>query len=117
MTRNECYAAIKNNNWQAEVQAKFGKNFTQCKTADLEAFIASKTGSDYDVDKEVVEHIEEPKNEEGPKNEEVKEVILEDVKSTEYTRLSSALIQLVSTLQANRYFTSDEAQAILGNLK
>ena len=111
MTRNECYAAIKNNNWQAEVQAKFGKNFTQCKTADLEAFIASKTGSDYDVDKKVVEHIEEPKNEE------VKEVTLEDVKSTEYTRLSSALIQLVSTLQANRYFTSDEAQAILGNLK
>ena len=111
MTRNECYAAIKNNNWQAEVQAKFGKNFTQCKTADLEAFIASKTGSDYDVDKEVVEHIEEPKNEE------VRKVILEDAKSTEYTRLSSTIIQLVSTLQANRYFTSDEAQAILGNLK
>lgn len=110
MTRNECYAAIKEGNWQAEVQAKFGKNFTQCKTADLEAFIASKAKSDADKEK-VVEHIEEPKNEE------VREVILEDVKSTEYTRLSSTIVQLVSTLQANRYFTSDEAQAILGNLK
>lgn len=111
MTRNECYAAIKEGNWQAEVQAKFGKSFTQCKTTDLEDFITSKTGSDYDVDKKVVEHIEEPKNKE------VRETILKDIQSTESTRLSSVIIQLVSTLQAKRYLAADESQAILGNLK
>lgn len=111
MTRNECYAAIKEGNWQAEVQAKFGKSFTQCKTTDLEDFIISKAGSDYDVDKKVVEHIEEPKNKE------VRETILKDIQSTESTRLSSTIIQLVSTLQAKRYLAANESQAILGNLK
>lgn len=90
MTRNECYAAIKEGNWQAEVQAKFGKNFTQCKTADLEDFIASKVGSDYDVDKKVVEHIEEPKNKE------VREAILKDIQSTESTRLSTPSFSLLA---------------------
>lgn len=35
MNRAEAYAAIKANNLQAECVKKFGKNFTQCATADL----------------------------------------------------------------------------------
>lgn len=36
MLRPELYTYIKTNNLQAEVQRKFGKNFTMCKTADLQ---------------------------------------------------------------------------------
>lgn len=35
MSRAEAYAAIKANNLQAKCVEKFGKNFTQCATADL----------------------------------------------------------------------------------
>lgn len=40
MTRAEAYAAVKKANLQDTVKAKFGKNFTQVGTADLEAFLA-----------------------------------------------------------------------------
>lgn len=40
MTRAEAYAAVKKANLQDAVKTKFGKNFTQVGTADLEAFLA-----------------------------------------------------------------------------
>ena len=40
MTRAEAYAAVKKANLQGTVKAKFGKNFTQVGTADLEALLA-----------------------------------------------------------------------------
>lgn len=39
MTRAEAYAGIKALNLKDKVQAKFGKNFTQCSTSDLEEMI------------------------------------------------------------------------------
>lgn len=40
MTRAEAYAAVKEANLQGTVKVKFGKNFTQVGTADLEALLA-----------------------------------------------------------------------------
>lgn len=40
MTRAEVYAAVKGANLQDTVKARFGRNFTQVSTADLEAFLA-----------------------------------------------------------------------------
>lgn len=41
-TRAEAYKAIKDNNLQDEVKKKFGKNFTNCGTNDLIAFVNNK---------------------------------------------------------------------------
>lgn len=42
MTRAEAYAAVKSGNLQHAVVAKFGKNFTQCSTDDLVAFLSKQ---------------------------------------------------------------------------
>ena len=45
MERKEAYAQIKKLGLQEECKKKFGKNFTQCKTSELEAVIkAFKVG-------------------------------------------------------------------------
>lgn len=41
-TRQECYAKIKEQGLASAVQSRFGKNFTQCSTADLNAFLAAR---------------------------------------------------------------------------
>ena len=43
--RAELYAKVKELNLQDVIKAKFGKNFTQCKGADLEAMIAEASGN------------------------------------------------------------------------
>lgn len=45
MTRPEAYAKIKELGLQDECKKRFGKNFTQCGTADLEALIAKHLSS------------------------------------------------------------------------
>lgn len=45
MLRPELYTYIKTNNLQAEVQRKFGKNFTMCKTADLQSVVDAHVNS------------------------------------------------------------------------
>lgn len=45
MTRAEAYAGIKALNLKDKVQAKFGKNFTQCSTVDLEKMIMEASAS------------------------------------------------------------------------
>lgn len=42
MSRAEAYTIVKNSGLQDAVKAKFGKNFTQVGTADLEAFLSEK---------------------------------------------------------------------------
>lgn len=42
-SRKECYAIIKDNNLGEAVKSKFGRNFTQVSTNDLNDFIASHT--------------------------------------------------------------------------
>ena len=43
MSRPEAYEAVKKAGLQDAIKAKFGKNFTQVGTADLEAFLSKKT--------------------------------------------------------------------------
>lgn len=45
MTRAEAYAGIKALNLKDKVQARFGKNFTQCSTSDLEKMIMEASTS------------------------------------------------------------------------
>ena len=45
MTRAEAYAGIKALGLKDKVQAKFGKNFTQCSTSDLEKMIMEASAS------------------------------------------------------------------------
>ena len=42
MSRAEAYTIVKNSGLQDAIKAKFGKNFTQVGTADLEAFLSKK---------------------------------------------------------------------------
>lgn len=42
MSRAEAYTIVKNSDLQDAIKAKFGKNFTQVSTADLEAFLSKK---------------------------------------------------------------------------
>lgn len=44
LTRQECYAKVKELGLQAAVQSRFGKNFTQCSTNDLNSFLAARAG-------------------------------------------------------------------------
>lgn len=44
LTRQECYAKVKELGLQAAVQSRFGKNFTQCSTDDLNSFLAARVG-------------------------------------------------------------------------
>lgn len=41
MTRNECYSVIKSLGLQETCKSKFGRNYTMCKTEDLEGLIES----------------------------------------------------------------------------
>lgn len=45
MTRSEAYAAVKDNNLGDAVKAKYGKNFTQVSTSELESFITDSLGA------------------------------------------------------------------------
>lgn len=42
LTRQECYAKVKQLGLQEAVASRFGKNFTQCSTADLNSFLAAR---------------------------------------------------------------------------
>lgn len=44
LTRQECYAKVKELGLQGAVQSRFGKNFTQCSTNDLNSFLAARAG-------------------------------------------------------------------------
>lgn len=44
LTRQECYAKVKELGLQGAVQSRFGKNFTQCSTDDLNSFLAARAG-------------------------------------------------------------------------
>lgn len=44
LTRQECYAKVRELGLQSAVQSRFGKNFTQCSTYDLNSFLAARAG-------------------------------------------------------------------------
>ena len=68
MERKEAYEQIKKLGLQGECQKKYGKNFTQCKTSELEAVIKAakvKVGTKVKTTKattEAVTKTEEPKD-------------------------------------------------------
>lgn len=109
MTRSEMYGFIKSHNLSAEFQAKYGKNFTQGKTTELETFIAEHSkGSDFDVDT----HIDNKKVE----GRETREVILKDIEKPKNFNTVKAIIKMVTVLQSEDVITAEEAQEILDEL-
>ena len=66
MSRPEAYAKIKELGLQDECKKSFGKNFTQCGTADLEALIAKYSSSPAPKAEVPVEEPEVPAKEEAP---------------------------------------------------
>lgn len=66
MSRPEAYAKIKELGLQDECKKSFGKNFTQCGTADLEALIAKHSSSPAPKAEAPVEEPEVPAKEEAP---------------------------------------------------
>ncbi len=46
MSRSDLYNYIKNNNLQEEVKTRFGRNFTQCSTADLLSMVEGSIPAD-----------------------------------------------------------------------
>lgn len=126
MTRSEMYGFIKSHNLGAEFQTKYGKNFTQGKTTELETFIAEHSkGSDFDVDahtyngvscegkkQEVDAHIDNKKVE----GRETQEVILKDIEKPKNFNTVKAIIKLVTVLQSEDVITAEEAQEVLDEL-
>ena len=102
MTRSEMYATIKENGWASEFQTKYGKNFTQGKTMELEEFITSKAGSDFDVDA----HIKDT----DAKGKETREMI---EKNIEGTVNKQAFIKLVTALQSESCIDAETAKELL----
>lgn len=109
MTRSEMYGFIKSHNLSAEFQTKYGKNFTQGKTTELETFIAEHSkGSDFDVDA----HIYNKKVE----GRETREIILKDIEKPKNFNAVKAIIKLVTVLQSEDVITAEEAQEVLNEL-
>lgn len=88
MSRAEAYAKIKELGLQDECKKSFGKNFTQCGTADLEALIAKYSSSPAPKAEVPVEELEAapevpakdvPKSGKGCACKEVLKVLLEDL--------------------------------------
>lgn len=51
-SRNDLYSIIKEKSYEDEIKAKFDKNYTVCKSVDLEAFISSKEAASEATPKE-----------------------------------------------------------------
>lgn len=71
-TRQELYAKVKEYNLQSKCVEEFGKNFTQCKTADLAAMVA-------DVESEQ----QAPSNLPSVSREEIREIVNEELDKRE----------------------------------
>ena len=109
MTRSEMYGFIKSHNLSAKFQTKYGKNFTQGKTTELETFIAEHSkGSDFDVDA----HIDNKE----VKGKETREVILKDIEKPKNFNAVKAIIKMVTVLQSEDVITAEEAKEVLDEL-
>ena len=68
--RQEVYAEVKRLGLGDAIKAKFGKNFTQCSTADLIAFLQSNKGSNEHADKDASANENKPATPKTEKKEE-----------------------------------------------
>ena len=102
MERKEAYEQIKKLGLQEECKKQFGKNFTQCKTNELEVIIisAAKKKEDSKVETEVV-----------TKAKPVKDV----TKATDKTEvLKESFIKLLITLKKRHILLESDIKEILG---
>lgn len=102
MDRKEMYEVIRGKNLQKAVIAKYGKNFTQCKTHELLAIIE---GEENKKKATCCECTTSP-NVATPNKEEVK-------KETEDTTLRKAFCKLLEVLEDNVYIENYEKEDIL----
>ena len=101
MLRPELYTYIKTNNLQAVVQMTFGKNFTMCKTADLQSI----------VDKHMKDKNTKPVESKPELKAEVKTEA--PVVSQDNSNIKRAIEVLVEDLVANDYIDSSVEEEIL----
>jgi hypothetical protein len=118
MTRSEAYVGIKANNLGDVVKSKYGKNFTQVSTSELEEIILANTAKVKPVKTEPVE-AETVKTEAAP--------VVKDVKTSPVTdstpveaggeNCSKAITHLLEILESKDVISEDEKQNVLGILK
>ena len=101
MTRKEIYQKIKKDGLAEKIKVKFGKNYTNVKTEDLEKWIK---GNDF-ASKKMDNLIEKCRKQ--PKKIEIVEV------NDDCSALYEGFTQLVTTLVAHRAITPLEAEEVL----
>ena len=89
MDRQEAYAEVKRLGLGDAIKAKFGKNFTQCSTADLVAFLQSNKGSNKHAEKDAPANENKPTT---PKTEKKEENHGEDCCKTLIKKLCDKLV-------------------------
>lgn len=106
-SRKECYAIIKDNNLGEAVKSKFGRNFTQVSTNDLNGFIASHT----------TEHVNNvaPANAAPVNNE--NNVVTEDNDVTEKELMQRFASVIVTALSQTGKNSNEELLTITNELK
>lgn len=106
MSRKEVYDKITELGLQSECKKKFGRNFTQCTTADLISLVEKASKK--------VTPVKEEKVEEVPTNMKFPEV----VPSSEFvdTKARAAISRLTEMLYVNDYIDNSEKDEILGIL-
>lgn len=134
MSRSDLYAKAKELNMGEAIKAKFGKNYTQVSSSDLEAFLTSGASSKKEVLKKVVAEapkanvkacVEKPevaeKAAEAPK---AKEIVTKVPATTDVIAdlqkkvqgLETAFKGLVNVLEGQDTIDSDEVEDILSSL-
>lgn len=114
MDRKELYAEIKNRKLQEECLKRFGKNFTMCKTVDLESIVneCCKTKKEEDKCTKVDEGTKKVVTESSKEVKETKENKEESI-----TNVVNAIKKLVDTLYDLDYINDHEKNGVLKHLK
>ena len=107
-SRQEIIATIKANGWGEDIKKKFGKNFTNCKTADLEFFIASRS-------KSKPAKVVTPKKEYSKPTTKVavkKEEATEGLTGYEVKDIEKAVAALANLLESNGFISAAEKATV-----
>ena len=104
MTRQEIYQKIKAEGLAEQIKRKFGKNYTNVKTEDLERWIKT---NDFVSGK--MDHILEKTSKYIGKP----EIVKEDDDLSDFCSLYEGFKQLISTLVAHRAITPMEGEEIM----
>lgn len=122
MSRGDLYAKAKELNMGEAIKAKFGKNYTQVSSSDLEAFLTSGASSKKEVIKKTVAEapkaaakacVEKPKVAEKPAD--APTDVIADLQNKVYG-LETAFKGLVNVLEGQDTIDADEVEDILSSL-